>query len=125
MSLYPDQARRDQIVSLIEHGFTNQATGDALGIGKSCVSMTLQRMREAGVVIVRPARARVDRPYASLTPKTYGNPKHPPMTPVTLFERTGCAFPINDGRPFLFCNNEVHSPTSYCEFHGKLMVRGE
>lgn len=41
---------------------------------------------------------------------------------ATLVDRTGCAFPINDGRPFLFCNAELDaSPSAYCGHHRQRM----
>ena len=51
--------------------------------------------------------------------------QHPPHEPVTLWERTGCAFPVNDGGPFLFCNNpgQQFSHSIYCDAHSKIMVR--
>ena len=56
-------------------------------------------------------------------PPTYARivPVAPDMRPVTLFERTGCAFPINDGGPFLFCNHATAE--TYCEFHKRVMVK--
>ena len=41
---------------------------------------------------------------------------------VTLIDRTGCCFPMNEGGPFLFCNAELHEG-SYCEFHHAAMFR--
>ena len=40
---------------------------------------------------------------------------------VTLVNRTGCCWPVNDGGPFLFCNADRHGKSDYCEFH--LQVR--
>lgn len=37
---------------------------------------------------------------------------------VTLMERTGCCWPMNDGRPFRFCNHTRDEPNSdYCAHH--------
>lgn len=43
---------------------------------------------------------------------------------VTLMERTGCAFPTNEGRPFLFCNAPRKERSSYCAHHAQRMFVG-
>jgi hypothetical protein len=44
--------------------------------------------------------------------------------PVSLLERTGCNWPMNDNaKAMLYCNNEFmnNNPrTVYCEYHSKL-----
>lgn len=41
---------------------------------------------------------------------------------VPLLDRTGCAFPVNDGAPFLFCNAVRDEPKSaYCAHHRQRM----
>lgn len=126
------QVKRRALTALIEAGATNKAAGLALGIGKSAVSGILHRMEKQGIIVVRPpkpVKAKAPkkpvqfRSWKPTPPQPRRRIEHPPMAPVTLLERTGCAFPINDGGPFLFCNNELHFPTSYCLFHGSLMVR--
>jgi hypothetical protein len=52
--------------------------------------------------------------------------EHPPMTPVNLFDRTGCCFPVDRvNNQHLFCNNsgELIGHSIYCNFHGKEMDR--
>lgn len=49
-------------------------------------------------------------------------PEPPPMRPVDLFARTGCCFPVNDGGPFLFCNNSKERG-DYCSYHHQVMRR--
>jgi len=48
-------------------------------------------------------------------------PLPPVVKPVPLHERTGCCFPVNNGKPYLFCNEptEAHS---YCAYHWRRMV---
>jgi hypothetical protein len=42
----------------------------------------------------------------------------PGTTPVPLDQRTGCAWPIGEGHPFLFCNEPVHETGhSWCKVH--------
>lgn len=128
------RARRDYLVHLIESGYTNQAAGVALGTTKSAVGKMLWRMEQRGVVINRPVPEVKAKPpkkpvqfrsWKPTPPQPRKHIEHPPMAPVTLWERTGCCFPTNDGSPFLFCNNELHFSTSYCLFHGNLMMRQE
>lgn len=38
-------------------------------------------------------------------------------TPVPLDQRTGCAWPLGDGHPFLFCNDPVQDGKSWCATH--------
>lgn len=45
----------------------------------------------------------------------------PVTTPVGLLDRTGCAWPVNDGGPFLFCNHPTEG--TYCEHHRQRMYR--
>ena len=47
----------------------------------------------------------------------------PNTIPVNLFERTGCAWPVNEGGPFLFCNAMRHESSPYCPHHAVRMVR--
>ena len=47
----------------------------------------------------------------------------PGTTPVTLLNRTGCAWPINDGGPYLFCNATKRGTSPYCPHHAIQMVR--
>lgn len=128
------RARRDKLVSLLEQGFTNRAAAVELGTTKSAIGKMIWRMQQRGIVINRPVpvlkvkavkEPRPPRSKIRTAPQPRRHIEHPPMTPVSLFERTGCCFPTNDGGPFLFCNNGVHFPASYCEFHGNLMVRQE
>lgn len=41
----------------------------------------------------------------------------PGSVPVTLFERTGCCFPVNEGGMYLFCDMPLHGHKSYCTAH--------
>jgi hypothetical protein len=41
----------------------------------------------------------------------------PGSTPVPLDQRTGCAWPIGHGHPFLFCNEPVAAGHSWCPTH--------
>lgn len=43
------------------------------------------------------------------------------MSYATLADRTGCAFPVNNGGPFLFCNAEVGEQSPYCAHHRQRM----
>lgn len=36
---------------------------------------------------------------------------------VTLFENTGCMWPVNDGGPYLFCGHAKFGKYAYCEHH--------
>lgn len=44
---------------------------------------------------------------------------------VTLEKRTGCCFPTNDGRPFLFCDapGKAYGESVYCDFHINAMYQ--
>jgi len=128
------RARRDKLKSLIEQGYTNQAAAIALGSTKSAVGKMLWRMQQRGIVVNRPVpvlkiktikEPRPPRSKMRTAPQPRKHIEHPPMTPVTLQERAGCCFPVNDGGPYLFCDNPKHDRSSYCEFHGNLMVRQE
>jgi len=56
------------------------------------------------------------------TPPSFPKTPHPEgMKPVQLHERKGCCFPVNDGGPFLFCNQPTDDH-SYCAHHWKRMV---
>lgn len=129
------EARRNKLKSLIESGHSNQEAAEALGTTKGAVGKLIYRMRKDGVVINRPlpvvkakAPKPAKKPWVRSTKPTPPQPrqriKHPPMTPVGLLERTGCCFPVNDGKPFLFCDNAKHERSSYCLFHGNLMFQG-
>ena len=134
------QERRAQLKALIEQGLTNKAAGAVMGISKSSVSGMLDRMIKSGMAVNRPpkpvkavnksrvfkAKIRWRERHAKgpQLPRPRQHIDHPPMTPVGLLERTGCCFPVNDGGPFLFCNNSKREQSSYCLFHGNLMVSG-
>lgn len=45
----------------------------------------------------------------------------PTTAHVTLMERTGCAWPTNDGRPYLFCDASTDGHGSYCPHHRERM----
>jgi hypothetical protein len=49
---------------------------------------------------------------------------HFSCNPVSLFERTGCNWPMNDNaKAMVYCNNSLkdNNPrTVYCEYHDKL-----
>lgn len=50
----------------------------------------------------------------------------PPTEHAPLMARTGCAFPVNDGAPFLFCNAALDLPVSaYCAHHRQRMFAGK
>lgn len=51
---------------------------------------------------------------------TIAPPTAPGAVAVQLHERTGCCFPVNNGKPYLFCN-EATEAGSYCTFHKDLM----
>lgn len=45
----------------------------------------------------------------------------PGSVPVDLFNRTGCAYPVTEHGPHLFCNCVLHEKSDYCEFHSGVM----
>lgn len=52
------------------------------------------------------------------TPPSFPAPvPEPHMTPVGLMDRTGCAWPVNDGGPYLFCNQPRQENSDYCTHH--------
>lgn len=137
-------------ITMFVAGSSYSEIGAILGVSRCSVGGMFNRMRAAGKipseVLARAAippkankgkgRGNRKRPRTAYNllyrpgkfptpPQPRRHVEHPPMTPVRLLERTGCCFPVNDGGPYLFCNNETHFPTSYCLFHGNLMVRSE
>jgi hypothetical protein len=42
---------------------------------------------------------------------------------VVLWERTGCAWPVNDGNPYRFCDHQRQSRSSYCQHHAERMIK--
>lgn len=42
---------------------------------------------------------------------------------VVLLERTGCAWPVNNGNPYRFCNDTRKSQSSYCQIHAERMIK--
>lgn len=79
------------------------------------------RIREAKRATME-ARMLMPRIRIAPTPVFVRGPL-PGSIPVNLFDRTGCAFPINDGGPFLFCNEPLTSVRPYCETHAQMMVK--
>jgi hypothetical protein len=122
------QARMDR---MREMWLTNTAAEIAkvLGVTESAVQRKAHNMRlpnKNKIASVRSALARrawtsrpVGRPPTSRAREPLPAPN---MKPVTLWERTGCAFPVNDGGPFLFCNCSTEGG-AYCGFHAQIMVK--
>ena len=71
----------------------------------------LHAIRNRQEVATRIAAAAVKLPPSRIVPGS---------NPVTLFERTGCCFPVNEGGPFLFCNEAAEG--SYCPSHRPYMT---
>jgi hypothetical protein len=46
----------------------------------------------------------------------------PRSTPVTFERRTGCAWAVNNDKPFLFCDLPVRKNSAYCPHHAGKMV---
>ena len=42
---------------------------------------------------------------------------------VGLFERTGCAWPVGNIKPQLFCNSGLSGPSDYCDYHLHIKIR--
>lgn len=127
---YWNEERVATLKALLAAGMSRSQAAAEMGSTKNAVTSIIDRLRQQGEVIkCRPPSIQVTQRRRPSGIRTAPRPpqviNHPPMTPVSLFERTGCCFPVNDGGPFLFCNNGVHFPTSYCEFHGNLMVSQE
>lgn len=133
-------------------GVRNRDVCRDLNLSRHQVSGLVSRLKDSGALprlvpkVSRPRRNPLHKPVKAQEraaprkigpPRTRRYPKLPSvplprprkpiltahMKPVGLFQRTGCAFPVNDGKPFLFCDAPIHSPTAYCEFHGNLMVK--
>lgn len=146
---WQDSDRRTAITMFVA-GSSYAEIGVTLGVSRCSVGGMFHRMRAAGLippeVLARAAippkantgkgRGNRNRPRTAYNllyrpgkfptpPQPRRHVNHPPMTPVTLWERTGCCFPTNEGGPYLFCDNPQRHPTSYCEFHGNLMMRQE
>lgn len=47
----------------------------------------------------------------------------PGSNPKTLELRTGCCWPVNDGGPFLFCDDTRDGTSRYCPAHRKIGTR--
>jgi hypothetical protein len=62
-------------------------------------------------------RQEVATRIAAVAPKLPKSRIVPGSKPVTLFERTGCCFPVNEGGPFLFCDQPLHGRVLYCDAH--------
>lgn len=65
------------------------------------------------------------KPSLKPKPRIYYPPPPPEIytgTGITLAERTGCCWPLNDGRPFVFCN-AAKQRGDYCEYHAWLRVQ--
>ena len=118
-----------KLLELTAGSMSRSIAAETMGVTKSAVTGAIDRLRLSGVrVDVHPSvfktrGGRPRKPVGRILP-----PKAPPpdglkMAPVTLFERTGCAFPVNDGGPYLFCNLPVHDQSPYCDYHGSLMVK--
>lgn len=88
--------------------------------GKLAPSTLLKQARENRVEEEVEEREDIYVPRAPKTPnlKKVGVPdtSYPAALNVTLFENTGCMWPVNDGGPYLFCGHDkAHG--SYCQHH--------
>ena len=54
-------------------------------------------------------------------PRFFAVVEAPDAVPVGLMERTGCAYPVTERGPHLFCNAACEG--SYCEFHRQVMYK--
>jgi hypothetical protein len=123
-NVFWNKERKDNLLVLLESGKSRSEAGTALGVSRNAVTSVVDRMRLAGVTVkCNPAGSRVGGHMKSTAPRLPRHTEHPPMTPVGLLDRTGCAFPTNNGGPYLFCNNHIHGQSPYCEFHGNLMFK--
>lgn len=59
----------------------------------------------------------------SKPPTFFAVPVAPDSVPVPLWERTGCAFPVERTTQHLFCDMPVTEPGCYCTFHHQRMYR--
>jgi hypothetical protein len=75
----------------------------------------------------KPTTASGTPPHYKSTPRypapIQGRPEPLVGLGVLLHERTGCAWPLNEGGPYRFCNADRHSGKSYCEAHAERMIR--
>lgn len=68
-------------------------------------------------------QAMAKKPLAFVTPI---DPNAPTPLNLTLEEREKhqCAFPVNDGGPFLYCGHGTAESSSYCPYHDRMMRTG-
>jgi transposase-like protein len=122
----------DWSTSKIDEAFARIADGDSInavaayfGVGKTTISRMLFKQKAHGRIPDRPkmdkTKPAAQKRYSvtNVAPYVPKNIQHPPMNPVGLFKRTGCCFPINNGRPYLYCNNpgQCYDESVYCDFH--------
>ena len=119
----------DRLCAMWADGHSQAAIAAELGSTVGAVSGKIGRMNltrrgpSHAALMARQAAERAAERRKSIKP-----PQHIPAKkarhskPVPLWERTGCAYPVNDPPGYLFCN-AASAPGGYCEFHRKLMYR--
>ena len=81
----------------------------------------MAQIKPKKVVLVPPA-LRKPKPIKA-APKPRVTPVAPVIKPVSLLERTGCAFPVRrHAGEYLFCNCPPDTGP-YCEFHRSIMYK--
>lgn len=124
--------REERLAQLWADHVQDHVIAEMFGLTRSAIKNKVQRLK-------LPPRHMVRQPQLQkrATWRSYGHrgqvrlPSKPvPMpttvpepvtTPVGLLDRTGCAWPVNDGGPFLFCNHPTEG--TYCEHHHQRMYR--
>lgn len=120
--------RTAKVITLMAEGKTRNQAAAELCVTKNALTGIIDRLRVAGVKVpCRPPSIQLGlrrkRNSGFPLPKPLKTSRLLDMAPVTLALRTGCAFPVNEGNPFKFCNNPVTPGRPYCPFHGKVMVQ--
>ena len=135
-AIWPE-AKTDILRALWASGVTCAQIGKTMGITRNAVigkvhRLKMQLRRVSPVKRATPTTKHARKAPPSLPtimahkaprlPKPRPEPIPAPvgMAGVGLFDRTGCAYPINDGPGFLFCNH-VTGGGSYCQYHKQIM----
>lgn len=123
---------RENLRKLYASGITYIEIADALNRPRGSVSHQIRTLGISGIKGERAANHSIARYAKSKAAERNAQcsmaalPKSrivPGSTPVNLFERTGCCFPVNGGGPYLFCDVPLADHGSYCAAHKPYMVR--
>lgn len=132
--------RWDAVLAMKLEGIRNRDIQRDLSLTRHQVSGLVMRLRESGDLprvvpkVSRPRKNPIYKKPKAATPRPaswftrgYRPRRDPTVTippPDTVFAtlelRTGCAWPVNDGKPFLFCDAPTEG-SPYCPHHRQRM----